>query len=55
MKSYVPEFSYIWSCCKIGQGQSMEIIWIILVLLQYPMLHIKFQGNLSTGSREEEF
>ena len=31
------------------------IIWTSLELLQYQMLHIKFQGNQSIGSREEEF
>ena len=28
-----------------SSGQPKVIIWTILVLLQYPMLHIKFQGN----------
>ena len=39
----------------MGQDQPKVIILSILVLLQYPMLHIKFQCNRSTGSREEEF
>ena len=53
MKSYVLAFSHSWPCCKIGQGQPMVIIWTMLVLLQYPILHIKFQGDRSTVSRKE--
>ena len=53
MKSYVLEFSYVWSCKKISQGQPQAIIWTILVVLEYSLLYIKFQGNQSTGSREE--
>ena len=34
----------IWPCRKIGQGQPRVIIWTHLVALEYPMLHIKFQG-----------
>ena len=33
----VLEFSYVWSCCKIGQGHPKVIIWTILVALQYSM------------------
>lgn len=40
---------------KNGQGQPKVIVWTILVLLKYPMEHIKFEGNLSIGSKEEEF
>ena len=36
-------------------GQPKVIICTILLLLQYPMLNIKFQGNQSTGSKEEDF
>ena len=39
----------------MGQGQPREIIWIILVLLTYTMLHTKFQGHRSIGSGEEDF
>ena len=53
MKSYVLEVSHVWSCCKIGQGPPKVIIWTILVELQYPVLQIKFQGNQSTGLRED--
>ena len=45
----------IWPCRKIGQGQPRVIIWIILVALEYPMLHTNFQGHRPFGSREEEF
>ena len=55
MKSYFLEFSHIWSCPKIGQGHPKVIIWKILVVLQYQMLHIKFQGNQSIGLRETDF
>ena len=50
MKSYVLEFFHDWSCHEIGQGQSMVIIWIILLVLLYPMLHAKFYGHWLTGS-----
>ena len=53
MKYYVLEFSHF--CFIVGQGQPKAIIWIILVVLQYQMQHIKFQSNLSTGFREEDF
>ena len=53
MKFYVLEFFHVWSCHKIGQGQSKVIIWIILFVLWYPMLHAKFHGHWSTGSGEE--
>ena len=39
----------------MGQGQPREIIWTILVVLTYTMLHIKFQGHRSIGSGEEDF
>ena len=39
----------------MGQGQPREIIWTILVVLTYTMLHTKFQGHRSIGSGEEEF
>ena len=45
----------IWPCCKIGQGQSKVIIWTYLVVLQYPRLHINFQGHQPFGSREDFF
>ena len=54
MKYYVLEFSHVWSCHKTGQGQSKVIICTILVVLQYPMLHIEIQGNQSIGLREED-
>ena len=37
----------------MGQDQPKVIILTILVLLQYPMLHIKVQCNWSTSSRED--
>ena len=45
IKSYVLAFSHIWPCRKKGQGQPRVIIWIILIVLEYPMLHTKFQGH----------
>ena len=39
----------------MGQGQPREIIWTILVVLTYTMLHTKFQGHRSIGSGEEDF
>ena len=39
----------------MGQDQIREIIWIILVVLTYTMLHTMFQGHRSIGSREENF
>ena len=45
----------IWHCCKICQGQPRVIIWTNLVVLEHPMLHTKFQGHRSLGSREDSF
>ena len=45
----------IWPWRKMGQGQPREIIWTILVVLTYTMLHTKFQGHWSIGSGEEDF
>ena len=42
-------------CRKIGQGQPRVIIWTKLVVLEYPILHIKFQGHRPFGSGEEDF
>ena len=53
--SYVLEYSHFWSCCKIGQGQPKIIICTIMVVLQYPMLHINFQGNDSIHWFERRF
>ena len=39
----------------MGQGQPRKIIWTILVVLTYTMLHTKFQGHRSIGSGEEDF
>ena len=39
----------------MGQGQPRVIIWTILVVLPYTMLHTKFQGHWSIGSGEEDF
>ena len=43
----------IWPCRKIGQGHPRVIIWTILVVLEHPMLHTKFQGHRPLGSGEE--
>ena len=39
----------------MGQGQTSDFIWTSLVVLAYMMLHTKFQGHGSIGSREEDF
>ena len=39
----------------MGQGQPRVIIWTILVVLVYIMLHTKFQGHPIIGSGEEDF
>ena len=39
----------------MGQGQPRAIIWTILVVLPYTMVHTKFQGHWSIGSGEEDF
>ena len=45
----------IWPYRKKGQGQPKVIIWTILVVLAYLMLHTKFQGHRPIGSGEEDF
>ena len=45
----------IWRSRKIGHGQPRIIIWINLVVLEYPMLHTNSQGHRSFGSRGEMF
>ena len=45
----------IWPCHKIGQGQPKVIIWTNLVVLEHPMLHIKFQDHSPFCSGEEDF
>ena len=45
----------IWSCHKIGQGQHSVIIWTNLVVLEHPMMQIKFQCYRPFGAREEDF
>ena len=35
---------------KIGQGQPSVIIYINLVELESPMLHVKFQDHWTSGS-----
>ena len=39
----------------MGQGQPRVIIWTILVVLPYKMLHTNFQGHWSIDSGEEDF
>ena len=39
----------------MGQGQTRDLIWTILVVLTYMMLHTKFQGHGFIGSGEEDF
>ena len=45
----------IWPCHKIGQGQPRVIIWTNYDGQESLMLHTKFCGNRSTGSRVEDF
>ena len=54
--SYRKSLSYqIWPCRKIGQGQPRIIIWTNYGGQETSMLHTKFHGNRSTGSREKDF
>ena len=53
--AHAKAYDQIWPWCKIGQGQPRVIIWTILVVLAYIMLHTKFQDNMSIGSQEEDF
>ena len=46
---------YIWPGHKIGQGHPKVIIWTILVVLGYPMLHTKLRSHRSIGSGEDLF
>ena len=55
MKSHVLAFSDIWPCGTKGQGQPRVIIWTILIVLEYPMLHTKFQGHRPIGSGRRRF
>ena len=43
----------ICSCCKIGQGQSSDLIWTNYDGLS-PMLYTKFRGNRPIGSGEKK-
>ena len=45
----------IWTCLKIGQGQTGVIIWIKVVVLEHPMQHTKFECQRPFGSGEEDF
>ena len=45
----------IWPCRKIGDGQPRVIIYTNLEVLEYPMLHTKFQGHWPFGSGEGFF
>ena len=37
------------------QPNLIHVLWTILVVLEYPLLHTKFQDHRSTGSGEEDF
>ena len=57
-KSIVLPFSHtkayqILPCRKIGQGQPCVIIWTNSVVLEHPVLNIKFPGHLLFGSGED--
>ena len=45
----------VWPYHKNGQGQPSVIIWTNLIVLEYRMLHIKFQCHQSLGSAEGDF
>ena len=49
-----PKFPNL-TCCKIGQGHSMVIIYINYDGQESPMLHTKFHENRPAGSGEEDF
>ena len=55
MKSFVLAFSHIWPCRKIGKGQPRVIIYTILAILAYIMLHTKFQGYQSISIEKKIF
>ena len=44
---------YVWHYRIKGQGQFKVIIWTILVLLEYPMLHTNYQCHRLIGSGED--
>ena len=44
-----------WPLHKKFKGQPRIIIWRNLVILEYPMLHTKFQDHWLFGSGEEDF
>ena len=52
-KSYDLPFFHIWHYRIKGQGQFKVIIWAILVLLEYPMLHTNYQCHRLIGSGED--
>ena len=45
----------IWPCYRMCQGEPRVFIWTKLVVLEYQMLHIKFQVNQPFGSEEVIF
>ena len=42
-------------CCKKGQGHTRVIIYITFVVLEYIMLHAKFQDHRTISSVGEDF
>ena len=55
MKPYVLAFSHIWPCREKSQGQPKVIIWTVLVVVGYQMLHTKVRGQWSFDSGEDVF
>ena len=44
-----------WLSCKIDQSQPRLIIYINIVVVEFQLLHTKFQGNHLKGSGEKDF
>ena len=44
----------IWYCRKICQGQPRVVIWASFLVLEHPVVRIKFQGHRPFCSREED-
>ena len=55
IKSSVLEFSHIWPWRQRSVSAQGPTFWIIVVVLDYPMLNDKFLGHLSICPGEEDF
>ena len=61
LRTLGPFFSYkcmgnqIWPRLKLGKTQPMTIIYTNSIEFEPSMLHVKFEGHLTSGSEEEDF